>query len=69
MVGSSPGLGWRAVAFVGIGLLVLGGAWPLPVVLGLAALLAVAPMAPYGATSAMSLLAALALLELARIGT
>lgn len=65
LVGSSPGLGWRIVAFVGIGLLVLGGAWPLPVVLGEAALLAVAPTAPYGATAAMSLLAALALLELA----
>lgn len=65
MTGSSPGLGWRAVAFVGIGLLVLGGAWPLPVVLGEATLLAIAPTAPYGATAAMSLLAALALLELA----
>ena len=57
--------GWQVFAYVGLGLLVLGGAWPLPVVLGEAALLALAPLGPHGATSALSLLACLALLELA----
>lgn len=56
--------GWQVVDLAAVGLLVFGGAWPLPVALGEAALLVVGSMTPGMATSMVSLLAGLALLEL-----